>query len=255
MSARLDSHARVAVLSVALCSFGLSASAEPPSLEAIVAGNLEARGGGERWRAVGSLHLAGTYAAFSDYEPFELVRARGDLYRLEFSILGGPAIRAHDSVGPWWRHPLLQPESGRLEEGPYKAMLEREALFGPILLDYSDRGIEIEVVGPSEIEGIEALELVLTFPGGSQERWFLDPVSFREVAAEAQVHDFTQSPEPLRQRTFFDDFREVTGLVLPHRVEIEFGHRLETMSVEKAAVDLELEPTTFSPPPAAPSGE
>lgn len=246
---------RAAVLGLTLCSFTIAAFAQGPSLEAIVAGNLDARGGGERWRAVESLHLAGTYAAFSDYEPFELIRARGDLYRLDFSILGGPATRAHDSVGPWWQHPLLQPESGRLEEGPYKGMLEREALFGPILLDYSDRGIEIAVVGPSEIEGIEALELVLTFPGGSQERWFLDPVSFREVASETQVHDFTQSAEPLRQRTFFDDFREVGGLVLPHRVEIEFGHRLETMSVEKAAVDLELKPETFSPPLAAPSGE
>ena len=68
--------------------------------------------------------------------------------------------------------------------------------------------------------------------------------------AVSTIHDFTQIREPLTQRTFFSDFRTVDGLVLPHRLDMEFGARLEEMVVESIRVDAPLETTvfTFEPP-------
>ncbi len=236
---------------------GSPASVHPVRAEITTADVLEryaaARGGVERWREAKSITLEGTYAAFSDYEPFTLVRAPQRLYRLDFTILGSPAIRAHDVDGPWWQHPLLQPEASRLEEGPYKALVERESRFAPLLIDPEASGVEVEMVGPDDIDGIPVLAVRVGLPGGAEEIWYLDPESWLEVAVDSQVHDFTQSTEPMRQRAFFDDFRQVDGLVLPFRVEYEYGHRLESMTVETARVDAKIDPTTFAPP--EPDGE
>lgn len=214
----------------------------------VVESYLAARGGAERWRRARSLELRGIYAAFSDHEPFKLVRSREHLYRLDFTILGAPAVRARDARGPWWRHPLLQPQAARLEEGPYKVQVERESQFAPLLLDYEANGVQVELVGPGEVDGIPVVKLEVTLPDGSEETWYLDAESSLEVAIDNQVNDFTQSGEPMRQRAFFDDFRDVGGLVIPFRVDYEFGHRLESMTVEEASVDGEIDAAIFSPP-------
>ena len=219
------------------------------SVEEIVARHVAARGGAERWRALAALRLEGTYAAFSQRSDFTLVRRRGDLYRLDFALLEAPAVRARDGEGVWALHKLLQPAPERITEGPYRTQMERESLFGLPLLDYGDKGISVELAGEGEVEGIPTVDLEVTFPGGQRETWRLDAESFLEVAIDSTVVDHTQSAEPVPQRAFYDDYRDVEGLVIPHQIDLEFGHRLESMTVATVEIDPELPATAFSPPP------
>ncbi len=237
---------------------GAAAGGEELDVATVVARHLEARGGAERWRALRSMELTGTYAAFSFYNPFRLIRQRGDRFRLDYVVLDSPAVRARDGVGPWGLDPLLWPEATRLDEEPYKSQLERESLFGPVLLEPESRGIAVELLGEGEVEGQPTVDLRLTFAGKQEEVWHLDPESWLEVAIDAQIIDHTQGPAAMRRRTFFDDFREVEGLVLPFQVDHEFGARLEAMTVERVRLDLVLEDAGFRPPatepPAAEAG-
>lgn len=227
----------------------------PMTLDAVVAAHLEARGGAERWRQVQSLRAVGTYAAFSLRGPFELVRQRDDRYRLDFVLLEAPAVRARDAEGVWWQHKLLQPTPARLEEGPYLEQLRRESWFGPLLLDPQRRGVAVTYDGVAELEGTPCHRLTLTLPDGRIETWWLDGATLLEVAIDGSVHDFTQSGTAVEQRIFFDDFREVDGLVLPHRIDFEFGHRLESMIVDRYEIDPVLDPGRFSLPVAAAPGD
>ncbi len=235
-----------------------AASAQGPSLEEVLAGYAEARGA-EAWSRAETLVLTGTYAAFSQRSDFTLLRRRGeehDLYRLDFTLLGDPAIRARGAEGPWWRHPLIQPEPARLTEGPYREEMERESWFAPALLEAGARGVEVELLGSGEIDGVETVDLRLVFPGGVEEVWHLDAETLLEFAVDSQVVDWTQGTEPMARRAFFDDFREVDGLVLPFRVEVEFGARLETMEVASAVVNGAIDPSRLvAPPPAPPAPE
>lgn len=223
------------------------------SLADVVSRHVEARGGAERWRALATLRLRGTYAAFSQRADFNLIRARGDLYRLDFSLLESPATRARDEEGAWVLHKLLQPQAERITEGPYVAQMERESLFGLLLLDYADKGIEVQLAGDGEVDGIATVNLEVTLPGGQQETWMLDAESFLEVAIDSTVIDHTQSADPVIQRAFFDDYRDVEGLVIPHQVDLEFGHRLESMTVREVEIDPEIATGNFSLPATAPA--
>jgi outer membrane protein assembly factor BamB len=233
------------------------AAAADLTAEQIVERYVAARGGAERWRKLESLRMTGTYSAFSEESPFTLLRQRGDLFRLEFSLFGAPAIRARDGEGPWGQHALLFPEAGRIDEGPYKTQFERESAFGPVLLDWQERGVAIERVGSGEINGLQTLDLAVTLADGQKETWHLDPVTFLEVAVDSQVMDFTQLPEPILQRAFYADFREVEGLVLPFRIDWEFNARLESMSVDSAELNPPIDEAAFAapPPPAVAEGE
>jgi hypothetical protein len=81
-------------------------------------------------------------------------------------------------------------------------------------------------------------------------------VAYTMEAVDSQIVDYTQSAQPLRQRAYFSDFREVGGAMIPFRVELEFNARFEGMTVETVTVNPELDASAFSPPevPAAEPG-
>lgn len=54
------------------------------------------------------------------------------------------------------------------------------------------------------------------------------------------------------ERAYFSDFRKVDGLVIPHRIEKEFGARHTVTKVERIRVNPDLEDTVFAMPPASP---
>lgn len=219
--------------------------------EEVVDRYLEARGGAETWRKVEAFALEGVFSAVSKRSDFSMIRQQGDLFRLDYRHADMPAIRARDAEGPWMLNAWLQPEAGRVDEDPYKRQLERESLFPLILLDYAKKGIEVELMGAGELEGFETINLKITLPDGHEETWYLDAETYREFAIDAQVYDYTQLREPMNQRTYFDDFREVDGLIFPFQIEWEFWARLETMTIEKITLNPRIDEARFSPPPAA----
>ena len=182
---------------------------------------------------------------------FTLIRQQGDLFRLDYLMQDVPAIRARDAEGPWMLNAWLQPEVGRVVEDPYKTQLERESLFPLLLLDYEKKGIKVDSLGPGDVEGMATVDLKITLPDGKEEIWHLDAETYLEVATDSQIYDYTQLADPMQQRIFYDDFRDVEGLRIPCQIEWEFWARLETMTVEKITVNPEIDRTRFSPPIAA----
>ncbi len=228
-----------------------SDSQPPSSVDDVIGRYIVARGGADRWKAVQSLELRGTYAAFSQQSPFTLIRARGNLYRLDFMLLGSPAVRARDAEGPWMLNSLLEPEAKRITEEPYQSQLERESAFEPLLFDRGSKGVLVELVGPGEVDGVDTIDLSLTLPNGAKEIWHLEANTYLEVAIDSEIVDLTQFQDPVPMRVFFDDFRSVEGLILPHLIELEFGARLESMTVEQVAVDSRIDMTRFQLAPSA----
>ena len=100
----------------------------------------------------------------------------------------------------------------------------------------------MKLVGSGNIDGRTTIDLEVTLPGGETEIWHLDPETWLEVAVDSQVHDHTQAEGPMGQRAFYSDFREVDGVVLPFRMDLEFGARLEEMRVSAVHVNPEIDP-------------
>lgn len=128
------------------------------------------------------------------------------------------------------------------------AQLEREAVFSPFLHDHQARGLTITAAGEDEVDGTRTLVLEVTHAGGATERWHLDAETLYEVLVESTVYDMTQGMQSMTQRAYYSAFREIDGLVIPHRVELEFGARLEIIEIDEVTVNPTLTAPDFAMP-------
>jgi outer membrane protein assembly factor BamB len=219
------------------------------TLEEIVARYEAARGGRERWLSLRSIEMKGTFTSFSEEEPFTLRRKRPNLYRFDSRMIQKETIVAQDAQGPWWLYPLYGVESPvKMEEAPVAVMTARDAEIEPALLSYKEKGHKLVLAGRGDVSGQETLRLELTRSNGWVETWHLDPRTWLEVAIDSKVFDYSQTSEAIQERAYFSDFRTIDGLVIPHRIEKEYGARHTVTRVEKIRVNPEMEDGVFAMP-------
>jgi hypothetical protein len=224
----------------------IAASAQ--TVDEVVAKYTAARGGAERWKAVQSLEMTGTFTSYSQENPFTLQWKRPGLYRFESDSMTKPFVIGRDAGGVWWIFPLYGIDKAARASEPDSIPLAREAEFEPALLGWREKGHKVELAGPGDIDGQKTLKLAVTLANGWVETWHLDPKTFLEVAVDSRVIDRTQLEADLTQRTYFSDFRVVDGLVIPHQVEKEYGARHTVTAVEKVRVNPPLEDGSFKMP-------
>lgn len=200
----------------------------------------EARGGVAAWRATETLSASGIYASFSHRKAFRLEMRQPSYYHFDTESLGGRALFARDEKGPYWIFAALGTPAWptRVENpAPYAAMVDRQALFEPPLMDARAKGHRVELIGRGDIDGTAVIVLELTLASGDQEKWYLDPVSGLEVAIDATIFDFTQTDKPVAERSFPSDFRKVGKIVVPHKVEKEYLARYSLLEIHEIKVN------------------
>lgn len=226
-----------------------SLSAPIPTLEEIVARYEAARGGRERWQALRSIEMMGTFTSFSEAAPFTLRRKRPNLYRFDSKMTRKEMILAQNNRGPWWLYPLYGVDSpAKIEDAAAIVMAARDAEIEPALFGYQEKGHKVVLAGRGDVNGQETLRLELTRSNGWVETWYLDPRTYLEVAVDSKVFDYSQLPQEMQERAYFSDFRTVDGLVLPYRIEKEYGARQTLTKVEKVRVNPEVEDGVFAMP-------
>ena len=216
-----------------------------PTIDQLLEKYADARGGASRWKKLSSMEWTGTGTTFSVTAPFTLTLKRPDLYRFERTIMTRPVVIGYDGETAWWSNPLMGADWAVEVPLPEAAVIRHEAdLEGP-LFNSRGKGHQVEFVGLGDVDGEPAYELKVTLKDGAEETWYIDPDSYVEIARLSSGADFGRSME---KWTYFSDFRKVNGLVLPHRIEMEFGNRHEVLSLEKVRVDLDIDDARFRMP-------
>jgi outer membrane lipoprotein-sorting protein len=219
-----------------LCAF-FSACSPPSQVDEIVAANLSARGGEERIRALHSIRETGTVTA-SDGRVALVVREikRPGLFRLEFSYQGTTSVFAHDGETGWQVAPL----QGQFEPQVVEADLDAAAgaaqrdIEGP-LMGWREKGRTVELVGRETLATGEAFKLEVTLEDGAVRHDYVDAASHRIVRS-----DVTRMVRghAVRLENTFSDFREVDGLVFPHRIETRAADRPGALTITIDTIEL-----------------
>ena len=107
--------------------------------------------------------------------------------------------------------------------------------FATALFDVDKYGYEVKLLPDrDEIEGFAAIAIELKRGDDSVETWYLDPDTYLEIARESPGSDFGQ-PRP--SLTFFDEFEEVAGVMIPHYVETQWYTRDRVQNIDKIEVN------------------
>lgn len=228
-----------------LLSTPLASPSTALTLDEILEKHVVARGGAENWQAIQTITLTGSFSGFSKVGPFTLHRARDQRYYLDHILNEQQVIFGYDGESAWWVNPMRSGEWAERVTGIDLSVLMQKVDFESPFFNPEAKGYEVEFLGEGEFEGQPALRLKLVRADGGEETWYLDPSTFLELGFEATGSDFG-TPRP--QRTYFDDFRKVEGVVLPFYTEAQWYTRLRILEVEDVTLNPNLDNSLFSMP-------
>ncbi|MFP4471536.1 MAG: DUF1579 family protein [Bacteroidales bacterium] len=211
----------------------------------IISKHIEAHGGMENWNAIQSMKITGQFTAFSETKPYTEVKARGgkyfsDHYKGQHRVIEGCDGSVYWVNDPWFDYPFPH-----LANDAEANVIRQKAVFCTPFFDYRDHGFKVEYQGMDEAEGRDCHKLILTRENGLTETWFLDAETFLEVMTLSQWADFAA---PESQEAFYDDFREVNGVVIPFYTERVFSIRHRVTQIEEIQFNTSPDPSLFEMP-------
>src|SRR5215218_9478246 len=150
------------------------APAALPTVVQIIAMNLEAKGGAEKWQAIKSVKMTGKMTAQGTEMPLTVYAMRPNFNRQEITMPAGKAIQAFDGTNAWVVNPMLGIDSPQPVPGPAAEVAKNSADFDGALLNYKSKGNAIELVGKEKVGEKDAYHLKVTTKGGAVQHYFLD---------------------------------------------------------------------------------
>src|SRR5262245_60748027 len=201
----------------------------------IIAKNIEARGGLENLKAVQTMRLTGTMNTGEDELPSVLELKRPNKSRWEFTLDGQRAVQAFDGKGGW----MWIPFAGQTEPQPMGEQERKEAeqqadIDGP-LVDYKQKGSQIELVGHDPEFRPQDWKLKVTLKSG-EVRWvYLDPKTYLQTVT---VSKRRIDGVDVEIRSEVGDYKKVGSVVLPHSFTASTNDGGETQSLKFDKIEL-----------------
>jgi len=249
---RVSRGFRLSLRAAALVAAGLAgSSASAQTVDDVVRGYLEARGGLARLRAVQSLRLTGTMQIDDVQAPFVVELARPNRMRTEFVVQGQTGVRAFDGEHAWARLPLPgEPPRPMSPEEAADARAQADVDMSP-LVDAAAKGFTIELAGRDRLPGGEAWELIARAHAGSPRSLYLDVRSHLVVET---IDTRSVDGQPVEFVTEVSDYRSEGGLVFPHRIDLgpKGSPDRQRLSIERVEINPPLDEARFAMPGGAP---
>ena len=231
----------------------VSGAAGAQTADEIVEKNIQARGGRDKIKAVQTLRMTGTMKIGSGMEaPFTLEMARPAKARMEFTLQGMTAVQAYDGKTGWALMPFLGKKDAEPMAAEELSQMEEQSDLDGALVDYKEKGHQVEYLGKADLEGTPVHKLKVTLKNGKVVTYYVDAEHFLELKTESKNKIQGQEMET---ETLIGDYKEVGGVLFAHSMEskIKGGPTAMSMSIAKIEVNPEFAASRFEmPKPTAP---
>jgi outer membrane lipoprotein-sorting protein len=199
------------------------AAAPLPTVDDLIAKNLQAKGGAAKWQSVKSVKMTGKMTAQGTEMPLTVYAMRPNFNRQEITMPAGKAIQAFDGTTAWVVNPMLGIQTPQAVPGPAAELAKNSADFDGALINYKAKGNEIELVGKEQLEGKDVYHLKVTTKGGPVQHYLLDADSGIELRMSAEVELGSGQKQTLT--TAMSNYKQVDGIMIPHTVTQTAGDR------------------------------
>jgi hypothetical protein len=217
-----------------------------PTVDQLVAKNIEAKGGATALRNLQSLRLSGKLLV--QQGQIELgylqIKKRPDEVRNEASLQGMTQIQAYDGKEGWRVSPFFgRKDPERMSADDMKALIEDSEIDG-LLVDWKNKGSTVEYLGTEDVEGTPAHKLKVVRKNGDVSFVYLDPDHFLEiqVVTGRMRHGAYEEVE-----TDLGDYEKAGGVFVP--TSIEFGAKgapdKQRIIIDKVEANVPVDDTIF----------
>lgn len=247
---------------ILLAIFSLASVAKAQTADEIVSKVLAARGGLAKIKAVHSQRITGTINFGPGAEgPFVVELERPGKMHIEVSIQGQTLVRSYDGKSSGWIiNPFAENKGVQPMTAEDLANISDESDFDGPLVDYKEKGNQIEFAGKEDLDGKPAYRLKLTSKKGEKRSYLFDAATYRLLRWEGarKVGD-----KEVPWQSLFSDYREVNGLQFAFEIDSDAPgtEQAQKIIAEKIEIDPQIDesrfgkPTAPPPPPAATPAE
>jgi hypothetical protein len=201
--------------------------------------------GQEQLSRISTVRLSGKAVQMGMELPYMQIQKRPNLMYMELEIQGTTMKQAFDGKEGWSVEPWMSPAPRELI-GPELGNLKRMADIDSELVNWQEKGHELELAGiePSDAGGY--FKLRLSKEGGEVYHYYIDTGSY---LLHKMVTSSNFEGNVVDGETIMSDFRDVNGISVPFRVEMRYGGRiLMTNIITKVEFDVMIDEDFFSMP-------
>ncbi len=204
-----------------VCAVALHA--QTPSLDDVLSKHYNAIGGVEKFRAVQSCLMRGlTVSSDGSWKKKYTLNMKQNRVKVEMDIQPGmKMVQAYDGTSGW----SIMPWSGSLDPQPMnasnsKSMSVRTDFFRNDLVMYKVNDVKLELVGSEELDGSDCYKIIAHRSDGVTREYYLDVDSYLIVK---QVTKYRINDEDEESESYYSNYRQQDGMMLPHAVEGKGG--------------------------------
>jgi hypothetical protein len=209
----------VSVSAGAFVAFAVLAQDKPaPTVDELIAKNIEAKGGAQALHALQSVRLTGKLLVNNGQFQLGYVetRKRPDQVRVEATLQGMTAVNAYDGREGWKISPFQgRKDPEKMSADDTKSVMEDGEIDGP-LVDWKEKGSTVEYLGTEDVDGTQAHKLKVVRKNGDVTFVYLDPDHFLEI------RELTQRIEhgaQIETETDIGDYEKIAGVFIPFSSE------------------------------------
>jgi outer membrane lipoprotein-sorting protein len=223
-------------------------TAQPPAAPAatvdeIVAKNLKAKGGAEKWKSIQTMKMSGKVTAQGLELPMTVMAKRPNLMRQEMTLQDKKIIQSFDGTTVWMINPMMGSDTPQEMTGPQAEMAKSQADFDGDLVDYKSKGTAVDLVGQETIDGTKVYHLKVTRKNGTTRELFLDVDSGIDLRTISTIEREGQ------QATITSDlsnYQSVEGIMVPFSVKQSLnGTPIAQMTIDKVEFNVPIENSLF----------
>jgi outer membrane lipoprotein-sorting protein len=240
--------ALIAFLLSSLTPVDLTASPATPTITQILAKAYVARGGLVKLHAMQAQRVTGTISFGNDASgPFFVEMKRPLKMHMELTVQNQTMSRIFDGKDGWANNPFAGKAAlDSMSDEELKNISEEADFDGP-LVDYRKKGNQVTLVGKDKVGDKDAWRVKLATKTGDIRYYLIDATTYLALKWEGQRH---ADGKELPIQSYFSDYREVSGLKFPFR--IDSGSSSEDLTqkiiVDKIEVNPQLPDSNFAKP-------
>jgi hypothetical protein len=239
---------------VALTATGQEKPVKPAeNVETLTAKNIEAKGGAQALQAMQSLQLKGKLLVNNGQMEmaYSQTRKRPENVRSELTLQGMTMVQAYDGKEAWKISPFQgRKDPEKMSADDTKSLIEEAEVDGP-LIDWKEKGSQVEYLGTEDVDGTQAHKLKVTRKNGDVAYVYLDPDHFLEIRILSQR---TEQGNQVEVEIDLSDYEKVNGVFVPFSLESapKGASDKAKIIIEKAEANVPLDDAVFKMPATAP---
>lgn len=214
-------------------------------LDQIISKHIKAHGGADKWSAIENMKITAQFTAFSEVDDWMAIKTKDGKYYSELSLGKHRVKEAFDGKHGWTIDPWHEFDHPRLLNKAEENVFFQKSEWMTPLFNYKEKGLELEYLGEEDLEGVAVYAIKITRPNGNFETWYLSKDSYLEYKRVSVWVDFSY---PSEAETYFEDFRDVDGLIIPFYVEKTFSQRNRILEIENIELNVDISQSIFNMP-------